>query len=52
MNFEEGDRVTVDGYAGEGTVLFVGFHINTGGARVGVSLDGGGGNNNGVVKGQ
>ena len=37
---------------GQGTVLFVGFHINTGGARVGVALDQSVGNNNGVIKGQ
>ena len=46
-----GDRVTVDGYKGEGTVRFVGPHKTKGSMRVGVELDAQVGKNNGTLGG-
>lgn len=44
-----GARVTVEGYDGEGTLLFFGNHIKTKKLRAGVRLDKPVGNNNGTV---
>ena len=46
-----GKRVTVEGYAGVGTVRFAGKHMETGAARYGVEMDDPVGLNNGTVKG-
>ena len=47
-----GDRVTVDGYKGEGTVRFVGPHKVKGTMRIGVELDQQVGKNNGTIGGK
>eukprot|EP00039_Didymoeca_costata_P021869 m.3144 g.3144 ORF g.3144 m.3144 type:complete len:1119 (-) comp2692_c0_seq1:126-3482(-) len=39
MALSVGDRVTVEGYSCQGTVMFVGPHHEKGGKRVGVALD-------------
>lgn len=49
--FEIGERVTVKGYDGEGTVRFVGKEAGGGKSRVGIEMDGPVGKNNGTVKG-
>jgi hypothetical protein len=48
--FEEGQRVTADGYEGEGTVRFVGKEAGGGKSRVGVEMDAPVGKNRGTVK--
>jgi len=49
--FEEGQKVTVSGYDGEGTVRFVGKEAGGGKSRIGVEMDKPVGKNNGTVKG-
>jgi hypothetical protein len=50
-HIKPGDRVSVNGHDGAGTVRFVGNHHVHGEARIGVELDAATGKNNGTIKG-